>query len=187
MMQTISLDTTTIYLQPIEGWEDRKDRRSREREAIRTLIDRVFGGLYSLDHDIHGAPLLIAANGCTEKPPRISISHGAAMAVLAVSHDGRRIGVDIERQSEQLRRVAPRFLSAGEYDRFASSDMLILKAWTAKEALFKAVGIAGLTICDILLPADFETSSVALGENNYDVRSIERGDAVLTLARENRF
>jgi 4'-phosphopantetheinyl transferase EntD len=56
-----------------------------------------------------------------------------------------RIGIDIEKPGRNIEKIAPRFLSAKEWGKWQSSSNLLTLAWSAKESVYKAVGIPGLS------------------------------------------
>lgn len=81
----------------------------------------------------------------------VSISHSRHWAAVALNPECR-IGVDIEEaRPEQLRRVAPKFLSGAERRLW---DDRLLEAWTCKEAVYKAAGVRGLPLADIDLTSE---------------------------------
>lgn len=133
------------------------NRHERETMAVNGLIKEAFGDAVSDDlkvgHDPNGAPHI-------EGRPdiHISISHSIDTCVLAVSDEP--IGIDIETARQQLRRVAAKFLTPEEHTRYSditdedSGMAFLLKAWTAKEAVFKAALIPDLVLSDISLASD---------------------------------
>lgn len=128
-------------------------RHEAEREAVMRLLAKRFGSGTELLHDADGAP---AVSGSSY---RISISHCAGMAAIA-THPTLRIGIDIETARPQLMRVRHKFLTEQEVDRYRSIDEL-LWAWTAKEAVYKAAGIAGLPLHAIQLGSPSDASVTA--------------------------
>lgn len=129
--------------------------REAEREAVRRLVEAKFGSGAVLTHSAAGAPLV---DGVEEG--RVSVSHGAGYAALAVCDAGRRVGIDVESPREQLRRVVRRILTSAEAailpDAEACDIALLLRIWTAKEAVYKLTpDNATLTLSQIsLLRAD---------------------------------
>ena len=106
-------------------------RRELEREAVRRLVRAAFGPEAVLEHRADGSPIVAAAGEL-----QISVSHSRHLAVLAVAPTA--VGVDIEEPREQLLRVAGRFMTPEEQRNYPTPE-LILKAWTLKEAAFKAL------------------------------------------------
>lgn len=134
-----------VYLTPLS--HEAAIRRQAEVEAVQTLVRHVFGAEATLCHQPNGAPF-IAGRQCP-----ISISHSRKLAALAVAQDGYKIGIDVEEPREQLLQVARRFLSEAENTLFGNDLGLLLRAWTLKEALYKAHGRAGIDLRhDIYLP-----------------------------------
>lgn len=127
-MKKTLIGTTAIYIEPIEPSQanERGTRRRRETEAV-GRIARAIGIAISHDHD--GAPVTDGAF--------ISVSHSAGLAVVALDA-ARAVGIDAEDWRDALWRVRPKFLSEAEAERFADADSL-LRAWTAKEAVYKAL------------------------------------------------
>lgn len=145
MPQIITISPgVTVYITTLRSGVG---RRQAERAAAAQLIEAALGHPCDILHRPDGSP--VAACGGVE----ISLSHSRHYAALAVSHIGR-IGIDIEEsRPAQLRRVAPRVLSPAEmavYD----TDEDLLRAWTLKEAAYKAVQDAPADLRHIALPLD---------------------------------
>lgn len=133
------------------------DKRRRERAMTYALVnyaastDRRFASLHGalLSHRDNGAPFLIAkyphnASLLTEQPVTISISHSKSGACIALGNQGAHFGIDIEDATDRLSRVARKFLN--DKEKHIVSDCDLLRAWTIKEAVYKAAGIDGLTL-----------------------------------------
>ena len=121
-----------LHIAPIQG---------TARQTVRRLIDTHVGSHIALDHDVHGAPLLVGS------PLHISISHSRHFAAIAL-HPHLRIGIDIEEpRGEQLAKVKTRFVHPDD------PPIDLLTAWTIKEAVYKAAGIPGLSLLDIRIVA----------------------------------
>lgn len=110
-------------------------RREREEAAVVRLVERVFGAGARRVHDPLGAPVIALPDGTVCKE-YVSLSHSRRTAALAVST--RRIGIDIEEERPQLDRVAARVLSDDELKHYLPLPHGLLRAWTLKEALYKA-------------------------------------------------
>ena len=113
------------------------------REALPQFSDAEIGHLPS------GAPVICGANTVAT----LSVSHSRTTLLLAVNRSGHPIGVDTETtdRTRQLLHVAPRFLSPAQQC-WAVDPGLLLRAWTIKEALYKAAAIAGWPLTEIPLP-----------------------------------
>ena len=111
------------------------ERRRSEWLAVRAALRETFPETdLSIVYSPEGAPLL-SGNGRF-----ISVSHTEGYAAVLLSD--RPCGVDIERPNRNFGRVASRFLSEKERQRFGEARYGIL--WGAKEALFKAGGKSGV-------------------------------------------
>ena len=112
-------------------------RRERERRAAAHLASSLTGREVAISHDASGAPRVDGDS------IHISISHSAHTAAVVVD-SSHRIGIDAEDvRGGQLRRVAARVLSSAELAEYGCDDVWLTRAWTLKEALYKAAGVAG--------------------------------------------
>ena len=149
-METIDISPdVTIRYMPVD--KSNTNRHEREQTAIRTLVNAAFGTGTSIRHHPTGAPYIAGRN------ENISISHSSEYAALATAGPSVSIGIDVEKYREQLHRVASRVLSGPELEVYGKSGHLLLKAWTMKEAVYKAALIPGLIFAsDINLPLQEE-------------------------------
>ncbi len=126
--------------------------RKAEREAVDELIAEAFGPDTELYHRPDGSPA-VDIEGV-----EISISHCRTCAVLAVAD--RPVGVDVETDRAQLQRGADRVMSAEEVGYYSDS---LVKAWTLKEALYKAALTPGLDFRrDIRLPLTPDADAIVM-------------------------
>ena len=155
-------------------------RREAEREASLLLVTEAFGPDAANTHDPEGRPQVTGADGFNGM---ISISHSAGTCVLAVVDEpGISIGIDTETWREQLRRVAARFMSADEVNAYNTPQLLLL-AWTAKEAIYKAAHTPGLALQDIRLPLpapDSTTFTATARSTDYIISSMNLSDTEAT-------
>ena len=150
-----------IYICAIE--DDGRPRRIRETAAVEKLVGEAFGPFARKYNLPTGAPAVrFTGSDAAQAAPVFSISHSLCFAALAVSPDGRSIGVDIESFRPTLRRVAAKFLNADEVSVYATDEQLLL-AWTLKEATYKAAGTTGLPLHDIHLPDRSDIITLADG------------------------
>ena len=144
--------TVSIAITPVRRTPG-SSRADDERIAVAEAVSRLFPGTKTtIGHFPDGAPFLAGLSDV-----RVSVSHSLTHAAVAVSLEP--VGIDIEQPRSQLERVAPRFMSARE---LASAENLpsgLLRAWTAKEAVFKILREPGVDFTgDIVLSDDFSTA-----------------------------
>lgn len=171
-----TIDTATIFGTEITEYT-RHTRLATERAAIASLINQVFGPTAILSHTSNGAPFI------TDNPTRISISHGAGLAILAISPD-TPIGIDVECWRDQLLHVAHKFLTPAEQASFATDRTMLLKAWTAKEAVYKAASTPGLSLTDIHLDLSGNPAQASISgtDRTYTLHHIGQFPIIITLA-----
>ena len=159
--------------------------RRNELMVERLLLHIVFGYTVELRHRDDGQPYV------PNSDLHISISHTTGLVVIAVNRD-HPVGVDVERRSSRVLRVRERFLDAQEQSFIMPDDISDhVVAWTAKEAMYKAVGDS-----DAQLLNDFSISpfqSVSQGtvtftgcyrELTFDLLTLIKDDYVITLAHQ---
>ncbi|MBQ0741343.1 4'-phosphopantetheinyl transferase superfamily protein, partial [Aquimarina celericrescens] len=75
----------------------------------------------------------------------ISITHSFEFTGVIVSD--KKVGIDIEKQREKIKLIAPKFTPIEEYKALGDGEDLIRKltiVWGAKESLYKLYGKRGL-------------------------------------------
>lgn len=114
--------------------------------AVIELMRRAFGHEAELLHDADGRPSIAGFSG------HISISHCRDEAILAV-HTTRPVGVDVETPRQPLVTTAHKWLRHEELAMMHTADDY-LRAWTTKEAIYKASAMqpAGLLEIPLLNP-----------------------------------
>lgn len=168
--------TTDISLCRREA-TDRGGRREAERRAVGRLLRHVFGDGVQLCHDEAGAPSVDIY------PGHISISHTPRLAFLAVD-PLHPIGIDAELWRDTLPALAPRFMNQREMAVYGASPELLLRAWTTKEAAFKALGIPQLVVSDIILPDDADAAVMTAAGRTLSLHFISPVEGhTVTLAR----
>ena len=144
-MKIRSIDATTVYRRDLtdiapdlltaadrEAVADAGPRRRLEITNARTMVRGILGRDAELGHDEWGAPVITGI----DEPPFVSITHSRTEIAIAVN-PVVRIGIDLEVWRSQLIKVASHFLSPAEMEICRSAHSL-LRAWTIKEALYKA-------------------------------------------------
>lgn len=121
--------------------------------ASRTCVKYTVGLLehnyQGIEKDEHNNPYLSEIKGF------VSLSHTSDYTVVIVSLV-EEVGIDIERISDKLSRVAPKFLSDSE-QLFAGDDLFKMCIyWCAKESLYKWYGKKNLSFKDNIFIQPFE-------------------------------
>ena len=111
------------------------EARRSEWLAVRVLLAEVLGGDKEIAYHASGRPFLVDGSW------QISISHTKGYAAIAY-HRMHGVGIDIERVSSRVERIAERFTHPEEALYINECDghqqmMLHLINWSAKETLYK--------------------------------------------------
>jgi 4'-phosphopantetheinyl transferase len=120
------------------------------RAALRRILGRRLGADPSrlvFGYGAQGKPSLVSGDGIS-----FNVSHSADLMICALA-DGRRLGVDVEREPEgrELMAIARRHFSARELSEIEAAGPTELSArfnacWTRKEAAIKATGLGISTL-----------------------------------------
>lgn len=115
------------------------------RAALRRILGLRLGSDPSrlvFGYGEHGKPALVAGDGLS-----FNVSHSADLMLCALT-DGRRLGVDVEREPEgdELMAIADRYFSARELSEIKAAGPAQLRSrftscWSRKEAAIKATGL----------------------------------------------
>lgn len=108
-------------------------RKRKQWLASRLLSYEVIPNFAGIYYDQFGAPHLEEDDRC------VSYSHSYDKVAIII-HDQYEVGIDIQRQDEKLKRIAPKFLNEDETTRFESNgqDLDFLHyLWSIKECIFK--------------------------------------------------
>ncbi|MCL2130878.1 MAG: 4'-phosphopantetheinyl transferase superfamily protein [Lentimicrobiaceae bacterium] len=99
--------------------------------AYRALLGEVLGNDFEVNYLEDGKPVLV-------RPKKfLSVSHSKEFAAVFLS-DTHRVGVDIEKISDRIQKLFPRFLNETEQQNSNLSDSSLLHFyWGAKEAVYK--------------------------------------------------
>ena len=159
-------------------------KRRLEHMAEHLLLHSMIGAHYHLRHNEQGMPLLYGSNMC------ISISHTLQYVVVAISR--HTIGIDIEMCRPKILTVRRRFLSDAEQSAILPDNLpLNTAAWTAKEALYKAIGVNGIDFAnDEVIDAPQLVASPnhyigRYGDRMFALHSVYDAEFAFTLAIEN--
>lgn len=163
MIEVFKYDDITLGVTPIKA-DPGRTRTEREHSAVEAIVKHFFGSDASVGHRDTGAPYLVGREDIS-----LTVSHSRDYAAIAFS-TRRTVGVDIEQWREQLVRVAPRVLSESEMAVYGVSSDLLLRAWTMKEALYKAALTPGLDFRrDIALPPHPASTAATVAGRPYSI------------------
>ncbi len=139
-----------------ENWTTNKDQEivsqkklesSAARFCLWNVCQQISEGPWDLRKDERNRPYF------DQSDYHISLSHSFPFVAAIISHK-KSVGIDLERFGRQVEKIGPRFLSAEEWNRWQDSHSDLTKAWTCKEAIYKAMGVPGLAFQqDIQLPS----------------------------------
>ncbi|MBL4657632.1 MAG: 4'-phosphopantetheinyl transferase superfamily protein [Flavobacteriales bacterium] len=142
--------------------------------AVRILIKNLLPeeANVDIDYDEKSKPFFISA------PYKLSISHSEDMVAVLISDLGE-VGVDIERRSSKLERVASKFMNSAElgiHEQLPDLDSpyYLHILWGAKESMFKLYGKGSLDFKKHMLVENFEL----LEEGSFS-GSIEKDDKLI--------
>jgi len=128
------------------------------RTCVKYSVEQLEHNYHGIEKDEYNNPYLSKIKGY------VSISHTSNYAVAVVSLE-KEVGIDIEKISVKLRRVAHKFLS--EPERLHAGDDLLQMCiyWCAKESLYKWYGKKNLSFKDNIFIHPFgENPSLVKGE-----------------------
>lgn len=117
--------------------------------SVRHLLSKAGYSASDVSYDENGKPHL-----CDDK--YISMTHSHHYAAIVIST--RPVGIDVEKQRDKVLRIARKFTPLKEYKTVANDAALVRKltiVWSAKEAVYKMMGIPGLGFLDHIVVQDF--------------------------------
>ncbi len=167
--------------------EAKAESRRREVLGERLLLWNALAAK-GLGHNADRAPLVPDVAGY------VSIAHTRSTLLLAIN-TRHPIGIDLEGYRERVLRVRDAFLNEGERQWLAATDLMChVVAWTAKEAVFKAISrrelVSNYRDQIVLLPfaAPMKgatlSHSATFGERRFTLTTVAGDDEVFTLAVE---
>lgn len=120
--------------------------------SIRHLLNEFGYSDFDLEYDQKGKPHL-------KDEKHISITHSFEFTAVIISN--KKVGIDIEKQREKIKLIAPKFTPIEEYKALGNGEDLIRKltiVWGAKESLYKLYGKKGLLFLHDIFVEDFDIS-----------------------------
>ena len=122
----------------------RKEKKSKEYFlAVRKLLENEDPEL-NIDYDSKGKPFLNKQKG-------ISISHSNEIVAIGISNE-IDFGIDIQYKTDKIFKIKNKFLSKNESKFLDKTNDLesLIKVWSAKESIFKALGREGVSFSNDL-------------------------------------
>jgi phosphopantetheinyl transferase len=113
----------------------RNDKRRREWLSTRILLNELLKSNIYISYDEYGKPWL------ENSPYNISISHTNGIVGVMLTTK-KQLGLDIERMSSKIGKIALKFLNSREFQMLSVENRIfhLYIHWCAKEALFKIYG-----------------------------------------------
>jgi len=122
----------------------RKHKNSKEYFlAARKLLENEDPEL-TIDYDLKGKPFLNKQKG-------ISISHSNEIVAIGISNE-IDFGIDVQFKTDKVFKIQSKFLSEMESKFLKKKNDLesLIKVWSAKESIFKALGKEGVSFSNDL-------------------------------------
>ena len=90
----------------------------------------------------------------------ISISHSENIATILIS-ENKGIGIDVEKINNKLHSIKSKFLNQKEINYLSGYEESrnLTRAWTAKEAIYKALRMPGIIFSENILIEEFNNES----------------------------
>ena len=135
---------------PSSTSENINSQKNLESTAARfclwQMCQPISDGLWNLKKDGRNRPYFEGSNF------HISLSHSFPYVAAVISQQ-KSVGIDLERYGRNVEKIGPRFLASKEWDLWKDSHADLTRAWACKEAIYKAMGVPGLSFQqDIRLP-----------------------------------
>lgn len=131
---------------------DKRREWLASRLLIRKLVDKLEVAYHGTHKDEHGKAFLV------NHDYHISLTHTLEY-VAAIINPAAAVGIDMEKESEKLQRVAHKFLSPRELERTGSDIHLLCIYWCVKEAVYKQYGKKKISFKDSIFVNPFDSES----------------------------
>ncbi len=153
--------------------------------SIRHLLKALGYSDLDLVYDENGKPHL-------KDDMEVSITHSFQFTAVIISD--RKVGIDIEKQRDKIKIIAPKFTPIEEYESLGEDDLIkkLTIVWGAKESLYKLYGKQGLLFLHDIFVVDFDfevsttTATVTYNgkKTNYLLHFFEVEEFILVYAIE---
>ena len=133
--------------------------------AYRVLLQEALGGDFEIQYLEDGKPVLVSPQKF------LSVSHSKDFATVFLS-DNQPVGIDIEKISDRIQKLYPRFLSPTEQQNSDLSDSSLLHFyWGAKEAVYKLFNqhrlLFAQQICISNIDAEKQTATASVQTEHF--------------------
>ena len=138
------LDETQLSMDDKSLLKTRKGKKSKEYFlAVRKLIKNEDPEII-IKYDLNGKPYLNIQKG-------ISISHSNKLVAICISNE-IDFGIDIQYKTDKILNIQNKFLSYNEKQNLGDTPSLesLIKLWSAKESIYKALGKKGISFSNDL-------------------------------------
>lgn len=138
------LDETQLSMDDKILLKTRKGNKSKEYFlAVRKLIKNEDPEII-IKYDLNGKPYLNTQKG-------ISISHSNEIVAVGISNE-IDFGMDVQYKTDKILNIQNKFLSYNEKQNLGDTPGLesLIKLWSAKESIYKALGIKGVNFSNDL-------------------------------------
>ena len=138
------LSETHLSKDDINLIKTRKGKNSKEYFlAVRKLLKNEDSEL-TIEYDSRGKP-------CLNKEKGISISHSNEIVAIGISNE-IDFGIDIQYKTNKIFKIKNKFLSKNESKFLDKKNDIkfLIKLWSAKESIFKALGKEGVSFSNDL-------------------------------------
>ena len=125
--------------------KSKKSQLAKEQFLAVRKILHLENPSYKIRYDESGKPLI-------NSDLNISISHSNLMAGIVFS-GFNQTGIDIEEKESKIINIQNKFLNESEKlkDEYQSDVDYLTKIWTAKESIYKALGIKGISFSNDII------------------------------------
>ena len=138
------LDETQLSMDDKSLLKTRKGKNSKEYFlAVRKLLQNEDPEL-TINYDSQGKPYLNTQKG-------ISISHSNKLVAICISNE-IDFGIDVQYKTNKILNIQNKFLSYNEKKNLGDTPSLesLIKLWSAKESIYKALGKKGISFSNDL-------------------------------------
>ena len=138
------LDETQLSMDDKSLLKTRKGKNSKEYFlAVRKLLQNEDPEL-TINYDSQGKPYLNTQKG-------ISISHSNKLVAICISNE-IDFGIDVQYETNKILNIQNKFLSYNEKKNLGDNNSLesLIKLWSAKESIYKALGKKGISFSNDL-------------------------------------